>query len=121
MSQVVATTPDVAMSTSFQLVSLTPMAPPDYHGAMAGKSSQQRFKAPLGRGGQWLELTITLPSAGAESLGETLVALGSPGVVQENVPRSGKVSEGQVMEIAKVVAAFPMEQVSERLLGEVRR
>jgi ribosomal protein L11 methyltransferase len=109
------------MSSSFQLVSLTPTTPPDYHGTMAGKSSQQRFKAPLGRGGQWLELTITLPSAGAESLGETLVALGSPGVVQESTPRSRGVSEGHALEMAKVVAAFPLEQVSERLLGEVRR
>jgi ribosomal protein L11 methyltransferase len=90
-------------------------------GGMASKSSQQRFKAPLGRGGQWLELTITLSSASAESLGETLVALGSPGVVQESVQRSGEVSSGQAREMAKVIAAFPMEQISERLLGEVRR
>ncbi len=103
-----------------QLTSLTPMTPPDYHGSMASKSSQQRFKAPLGRGGQWLELTITLSSASAESLGETLVALGSPGVVQESVQRSGEAPIGQAMEMAKVIAAFPMEQISERLLGEVR-
>jgi ribosomal protein L11 methyltransferase len=90
-------------------------------GVMAGKSSQQRFNAPLGRGGQWLELTITLPAAGAESLGETLVALGSPGVVQESMPQSGRASDGQAVEMAKVVSAFPMEQVTERLLGEVRR
>lgn len=90
-------------------------------GGMASKSSQQRFKAPLGRGGQWLELTITLSSASAESLGETLVALGSPGVVQESVQRSGEAPIGQAMEMAKVIAAFPMEQISERLLGEVRR
>jgi ribosomal protein L11 methyltransferase len=97
------------------------MTPPDYHGGMAGKSSQQRFKAPLGRGGQWLELTITLPSAAAESLGETLVALGSPGVVQESVRRSGGAADGQALEMAQVISAFPMEQVTERLLGEVRR
>jgi ribosomal protein L11 methyltransferase len=90
-------------------------------GSMSRKSSQQRVKAPLGRGGQWLELTITLPPASAESLGETLVALGSPGVVQESAQRSGEVSVGQVLEMAKVIAAFPMEQISERLLGEVRR
>jgi ribosomal protein L11 methyltransferase len=90
-------------------------------GAMAGKSSQQRFKAPLGRGGQWLELTIRLPAASAESLGETLVALGSPGVVQESVPRSRRIAGGQGSEMAKVTSAFPMEQVTERLLGEVRR
>ena len=40
--------------------SLTPMTTSDYHKNMAHKSSQQRFKAPLGRGGQWPELTITL-------------------------------------------------------------
>jgi ribosomal protein L11 methyltransferase len=97
------------------------MAPPDYHENMARKSSQQRLKAPLGRGGQWLELTITLPSASAESLGETLVALGSPGVVQESLRRAGEVSDGQALEMAKVIAAFPMEQISELLLGEVRR
>jgi ribosomal protein L11 methyltransferase len=86
---------------------------------MAGKSSQQRFKAPLGRGGQWLELTIILPDASAEAFGETLVALGSPGVVQEQVPGSRKMADGQAM--AKVISAFPMEQVTERLLGEIRR
>jgi len=88
---------------------------------MANKSSHQRFKAPLGRGGQWLELTITLPSASAETLGETLVALGSPGVVQEGLQRLGETSVGQAIEMAKVIAAFPMEQISERLLAEVRR
>ena len=88
---------------------------------MASKSSQQRFKAPLGRGGQWLELTITLPAASAESLGETLVVLGSPGVVQESAPRARGISDGQVLEIAKVISALPMEQVTERLLGEIRR
>jgi ribosomal protein L11 methyltransferase len=97
------------------------MTPPDYHGGMAGKSSRQRFNAPLGRGGQWLELTITLPSASAESLGETLVTLGSPGVVQESVRRSGGVADGQALETAQVISAFPMEQITERLLGEVRR
>jgi ribosomal protein L11 methyltransferase len=109
------------MSTSSQLTSLTPMRPADYHGGMAGKSSRQRVKAPLGRGGQWLELAITLPSAAAESLGETLVALGSPGVVQESVRRSEGAADGQVLDMTQVVSAFPMEQVTERLLGEVRR
>jgi ribosomal protein L11 methyltransferase len=97
------------------------MMPPDYHAIMTRKTSQQRFKAPLGRGGQWLELTITLPSANAESLGETLVALGSPGVVQESVQRSGETSVGPAVEMAQVIAAFPMEQTGERLLAEVRR
>jgi ribosomal protein L11 methyltransferase len=97
------------------------MTPPDYHGGMASKSSQQQFQAPFGRGGQWLELTITLPSASAESIGQTLVTLGSPGVVQESVQRSGAAIAGQALEMAQVVAAFPMEQISERLLAEVRR
>jgi ribosomal protein L11 methyltransferase len=88
---------------------------------MARKSSQQRFKAPLGRGGQWLELTITLPNTSAEALGDTLVALGSPGVVQEQVPRSRNLSDGHVGEMSKVISAFPMEQVTERLLGEIRQ
>jgi len=88
---------------------------------MPRKSSYQLLKAPLGRGGQWLELTITLPSASAEFLGETLVALGSPGVVQESMRPSGEVTSGQALDMAKVIAAFPMEQVSERLLGDVRR
>src|SRR5919109_703951 len=86
--------------TSLAPTSLTPMGPPDYHGNMARKSSQQRLKAPLGRGGQWLELTITLPSARAEALGETLVALGSPGVVQERTRRVEEVSDGQGLEMA---------------------
>jgi ribosomal protein L11 methyltransferase len=90
-------------------------------GDMARKSSQQRLKAPLGRGGQWLELTITLPSASAESLGETLVALGSPGVVQESVRQVGEVSIGPAVDLAKVIAAFPMEQIGERLMGGIRR
>ena len=90
-------------------------------GNMADTSPQQRVKAPLGRGGQWLELTVTLPSAGAESLGETLVALGSPGVVQESVRRVGGTADGQAVDMARVISAFPMEQVTERLLGEVRR
>jgi ribosomal protein L11 methyltransferase len=97
------------------------MLPPDYYGTMKRKPSPPRFKAPLGRGGQWLELTITLPSASAESLGEALVALGSPGVVEESLPRAGESYIGPAVELAKVIAAFPMEQTGERLLGEVRR
>jgi len=89
--------------------------------SMVRKSSQQRFKAPLGHGGQWLELTITLPDTSAEALGDALVALGSPGVVQEQVPQTRAVSDGHVSELSKVIAAFPMEQVTERLLGEIRQ
>jgi ribosomal protein L11 methyltransferase len=88
---------------------------------MAKKSSPQHFKTPVGRGGQWLELTITLPAVCAEPLGETLVALGSPGVVEENPASTGGVTNGPTTSRAKVIAAFPMEQVTERLLGEVRR
>ena len=109
------------MSPGVWLRSLTPVTPPDYYGGMASKSPQQRLKAPLGRGGQWLELTITLPSDSAEALGETLVALGSPGIVQESLQRSGEPAARQAKEMAKVIAAFPMEQTSERLLAEVRR
>jgi ribosomal protein L11 methyltransferase len=87
---------------------------------MAKKSSLQQFKTPPGRGGQWLELTITLPSAYTEALGETLVALGSPGIVEESPPRGGGASDGRHSGLAKVVAAFPMERVTERLLGEVQ-
>ena len=87
---------------------------------MAKKSPLQQFRTPAGRGGQWLELMITVPSACAESLVETLVALGSPGVVEESLVQSGRASDGRTSGVAKVVAAFPMEQVTERLLGEVR-
>jgi ribosomal protein L11 methyltransferase len=89
-------------------------------GTMAKKSFLQQFKAPLGRGGQWLELTITLPPAYCESLGETLVALGSPGVVEESPATSGGAFDGHTSGVAKVVAAFPLEQVTERLLAEIR-
>jgi ribosomal protein L11 methyltransferase len=88
---------------------------------MAKQSSPQHFKTPLGRGGQWLELTITLPAACAGPLGETLVALGSPGAVEESPASASGVANGQSTRWAKVIAAFPMEQVTERLLGEVRR
>jgi ribosomal protein L11 methyltransferase len=87
---------------------------------MAKKSSPQHFNTPLGRGGQWLELTITLPAPCAEPLGETLVALGSPGVVEESPARGSGAANGQTASWAKVIAAFPMEQVTERLLGAVR-
>lgn len=88
---------------------------------MAKKSSPQHVKTPLGRGGQWLELAITLPAMCAEPLGEALVALGSPGVVEESPASTSGVTSGQTASWAKVIAAFPMEQVTERLLGEVRR
>jgi ribosomal protein L11 methyltransferase len=88
---------------------------------MARQSSQRRFKAPPGRGGQWLELTITLPEASAESLGNSLVALGSPSVVQERVPQARSSINGPMLEMAKVISAFPMEQAGERLLRDIRR
>jgi ribosomal protein L11 methyltransferase len=49
-----------------------------------------------------------------------LVRLGSPGVVQESLPRAGEGSGGRASDMAKVIAAFPMEQTGERLLSEVR-
>ena len=88
---------------------------------MAKRSSLRRVNAPPGRGGQWLELTITLPSACAEALGESLVGLGSPGVVEEGQSNPGRAFDGQISGMARVIAAFPMEQVTERLLGEIRR
>jgi ribosomal protein L11 methyltransferase len=49
------------------------------------------------------------------------MALGSPGVVQEIIPHAANTPVVPAAEVAKVVAAFPMEQVTERLLGEIRR
>jgi ribosomal protein L11 methyltransferase len=88
---------------------------------MAKRPSSKQANIPIGRGGQWLELTITLPSACAESLGETLVGLGSPGVVEESRPGAGHASHGHTSEMARVTAAFPMEQDTERLLREIRQ
>ena len=73
----------------------------------------------LGRGGQWLELSVMVPGSCAEALAETLVTLGSPGVVEETAPREGATSEVQTQ--VKLVAAFPIEQVTEGLLGAVRQ
>jgi ribosomal protein L11 methyltransferase len=56
----------------------------------------------------------------AERIGETLVALGSPGVVQEGLPGSEAGMPEHAADMAKVIAAFPMEQVSERLLAAIR-
>jgi ribosomal protein L11 methyltransferase len=52
-------------------------------------------------------------------MAETLVTLGSPGVVEETAAREGGISEA--LTPVKLVAAFPMEQVNERLLGAVRQ
>jgi ribosomal protein L11 methyltransferase len=49
-----------------------------------------------------------------------LVALGSPGVVQESVQGSRSAGTEPAVEMAKVIAAFPMEQAGERLLVDVR-
>ena len=82
---------------------------------MAHKSSQQRFKA-LSRGGQWLELTITLSSASAV-LGRNPSGAWFSCVVQKRATFWGSyrwTSRG----MAKVTAAFPMEQTGERFLGK---
>lgn len=95
---------------------MTPQGLADYHGIMTPRSSK---RLALGRGGQWLELSVTVPLSCAESMAETLVTLGSPGVVEETPRREGSALYGQ--EKATLVAAFPMEQVTERLLGAVRQ
>jgi ribosomal protein L11 methyltransferase len=83
---------------------------------MARKSSTPPA---LGRGGQWLELSLLVPASCAETVAETLVSFGSPGVVEESAPRQGLVSGAP--ETAKLVGAFPLEQVTERLLDAVRQ
>jgi ribosomal protein L11 methyltransferase len=88
---------------------------------MARKPSHRDRKVSLGGGGQWFELSITLPASGVEHLAQTLVALGSPGVVEEPVLRGGRAADGQASALARLVAAFPLEQATERLLEEVRR
>jgi ribosomal protein L11 methyltransferase len=97
-------------------LSLTPLGLSDYDGDMARRSSK---RLALGRGGQWLELSLLVPVSCVESLAETLVRLGSPGVVEETPAQQGPMPRGSSM--AKLVAAFPMEQVTERLLGEVQQ
>jgi ribosomal protein L11 methyltransferase len=95
---------------------LTPLALADYHAGMARKSSTQPV---LGRGGQWLELSLLVLAPYAESMADTLVTLGSPGVVEESPPREGLATDHQAM--VKLVAAFPLEQVTQRLLAAVRQ
>jgi ribosomal protein L11 methyltransferase len=82
-----------------------------------GRKSSRRLA--LGRGGQWLELSLSVPLSCAESVAETLVTLGSPGVVEEAPPRDGAVPDGQAM--ATLVAAFPIEQATEGLLVALRQ
>jgi ribosomal protein L11 methyltransferase len=88
---------------------------------MAHQPSHRDLKVPLGRGGQWLELSISVPASCAEDLAQTLVALGSAGVVEETALRGERAEHGQASALAKLVAAFPLEQATERLLEEVRR
>jgi ribosomal protein L11 methyltransferase len=99
---------------------LTLSAASDYHGAMPKQPIHNRAQIPLGRGGQWLELTLMLPASCAEEVGATLVALGSPGVVEESAADMTRTSPVGHVAMAKVTAAFRMEQVGERLLREVR-
>jgi ribosomal protein L11 methyltransferase len=88
---------------------------------MARKPSHRDRKISRGGGGQWLELSITVPASGVEHLAQILVTLGSPGVAEEPVLRGGRAADGQASALAKLVAAFPLEQATERLLEEVRR
>lgn len=94
---------------------------PDYHDAMARRSSRKERQILLGRGGQWLELSLTVPVGCIDSLAETLVVLGSPGVVEETAMPAARRHAGQASTLAKLIAAFPLERVTERLLGEVRQ
>lgn len=87
---------------------------------MSDRSSHKRHNIPLGRGGQWLELSMTVPISAVDHVAESLVALGSPGVVEETAPAHTRTYAGQASRVAKLIAAFPLEQVTERLLGEVR-
>ncbi|HXH09882.1 MAG TPA: 50S ribosomal protein L11 methyltransferase [Alphaproteobacteria bacterium] len=88
----------------------------NYDGIMARRSSK---RLALGGGGQWLELSLLVPAPCVESMADTLVALGSPGVVEEPSAQPRATSGGPPM--ARLIAAFPMEQVTERLLEEVRQ
>jgi len=88
---------------------------------MARRSSPKGRKILLGRGGQWLELSVTVPVSSADSMAETLVALGSPGVVEETISSASQQYAGRPPTMAKLIAAFPLERATERLLGEVRR
>ena len=100
---------------------MTRSVAPDYHDPMARKPSPRDRKISLGGGGQWLELSIMVPASGVEPLAQSLVTLGSPGVVEESVFRGGRAADGQASGLTKLVAAFPLEQATERLLEEVRR
>ncbi len=88
---------------------------------MAGTSRHTIRKIPSGGGGQWLELSVTLPLSCVDSLAESLVALGSPGIVEETPPPAAGTHAGQASAMVRLIAAFSLEQVSERLLEEVRR
>jgi ribosomal protein L11 methyltransferase len=87
---------------------------------MPKQTIHNRAHIPLGRGGQWLELAIMVPASCAEEAGAALVALGSPGVVEESATDAARTGQVPHVAMAKLVAAFPMEQVGERLLREVR-
>jgi ribosomal protein L11 methyltransferase len=88
---------------------------------MAGKSSPKVPKIVLGRGGQWLELSAIVPVSSADSMAERLVELGSPGVVEETISSASRRHAGRRAMMVKLIAAFPLERATERLLGEVRR
>ncbi|MBI3329380.1 MAG: 50S ribosomal protein L11 methyltransferase [Nitrospinae bacterium] len=89
--------------------------------ARRSPNPNQASNIPLGGGGQWLELSVTVPSLCADRVAESLIALGSPGVVEEAATTGTVTLAGQAMSLVKLTAAFPLEHVNEQLLGEVRR
>jgi ribosomal protein L11 methyltransferase len=100
--------------------SLTLLAASDYDGGMSKRRMSQQSNIPLGRGGQWLELSITLPASCADDVGAVLVSLGSPGVVEESAAGGARMQQVENVAMAKLLAAFPLEQVGERLLHDIR-
>jgi ribosomal protein L11 methyltransferase len=88
---------------------------------MPGKSPDKRRTVLPGRGGQWLELLITVPATAADSLAESLVALGSPGIVEESPPPGSPGQRGPTPALSTLIAAFPLEQVGEAFLLAIRQ
>lgn len=88
---------------------------------MAGQSSKKGRNIPLGGGGQWLELLVTVPASSTDSLAERLIALGSPGIVEDSASKDTRIPEISTEGVSTLIAAFPLDQVSEGLLAAVRQ
>lgn len=88
---------------------------------MAGQSSKKGRDIPLGSGGQWLELLVTVPASCADSLAEQLIALGSPGIVEDSASKGSRILETPPGLVSTLIAAFPLDQVSAGLLTAVRQ